>query len=234
MSLSPASLLAVLALHGAVLLALWPGERRAAPPVRNTLAVQLLPAPLAGPGRAMPAWQAAPPLLPVLPVLPVPRPAQVALPDWAASHEAATTSPEQPVAAPDLLAALPPVTAPGSSTVATAALSTLTVSAAPPARHDAEPAFQSARRAACAAAPHPLALRERGIEGVVRLRVWVDALGRADPVLVSTSSGWRLFDEAALAQARRCPFLPARRGEQPVGSWVEFSVRFSLEGSSNG
>jgi protein TonB len=68
----------------------------------------------------------------------------------------------------------------------------------------------------------------------VRLRVWVDELGRAGQVLLATSSGWRLFDDAAMAQARRCPFHPAQRGSEPIGSWVEFPVRFALESSSNG
>jgi hypothetical protein len=62
----------------------------------------------------------------------------------------------------------------------------------------------------------------------------VDELGRAGQVLLAASSGWRLFDDAAMAQARRCPFHPAQRGSEPVGSWVEFSVRFALESSSNG
>lgn len=62
----------------------------------------------------------------------------------------------------------------------------------------------------------------------------VDELGRAGQVLLAASSGWRLFDDAAMAQARRCPFHPAQRGSEPVGSWVEFPVRFALESASNG
>ena len=205
-----APLLAVAALHGAVLLAMWPGPQRAmAPAARRELAVRLLPA-AASP--AMPAPRLAPP------VWTMPAVAPIAPPSFDVQAEASPPAPA--------IAAAP----------AAAPLQVAYV--APPAPRDeppaAEPALQSARRAACAPAPHPPALRERGVEGVVRLRVWVDELGRAGQVLLAASSGWRLFDDAAVAQARRCPFQPALRGAQPVGSWVEFPVRFALETSSNG
>lgn len=203
-------MLAVAALHGAVLIALWPGPQRVtASAARRELAVRLLPAkaaPVAPPPRAAP------------PVLSLPTVAPIAPLSFDVQAEA-RPAPSAIVAAP-----------------AAALLHVAYV--APPAARDelpsAEPPLQSARRAACAPAPHPLALRERGIEGVVRLRVWVDELGRAGQVLLAASSGWRLFDDAAVAQARRCPFQPALRGAQPVGSWVEFPVRFALETSSNG
>jgi len=82
----------------------------------------------------------------------------------------------------------------------------------------------------CGRAPYPLLLQERGIEGTLRLRVHVAADGRATQVQLLTSSGFRLFDEAALAQARGCRFRPARWGEQAVDEWVEYPVRFSLQG----
>ena len=61
----------------------------------------------------------------------------------------------------------------------------------------------------CALAPCPPALKEQGIEGVVQLRILVNAEGRAAEVQVLASSGRRLFDQAALAQARGCRFVPA-------------------------
>ena len=54
--------------------------------------------------------------------------------------------------------------------------------------------------------------------------------GRAAEVKLQQPSGWRLFDQAALAQAQACRFTPARRGAQVEESWVEFPVRFSLQG----
>jgi protein TonB len=207
-----APLLAVAALHAALLRALWPGAPRAAPAAaRSELVVRLLPA--AVPAKPMP--RALPPTLAVPAVAAVAPPGFDVQAEARVAPSAVTTALAVPAAVPVQVAFV-----------------------APPAPRDdpptAEPPLQSARRAACAPAPHPLALRERGIEGVVRLRVWVDELGRAGQVLLAASSGWRLFDDAAMAQARRCPFQPALRGTRPVGSWVEFPVRFALETSSNG
>lgn len=215
--MKPLPLLAVSALHGAALLALWTGQRQMPPSAtRHELAVRLLPAAAAP---ALPAPRIAPPALSA-PVL-----ALVAPPGFDVQDQARPAPAAQPVAT------APAVVPPQVAAAAPAAPPREDLHEDPPV---AEPPLQSARRAACAPAPHPLALRERGIEGVVRLRVWVDELGRAGQVLLAGSSGWRLFDDAAVAQARRCPFHPARRGAQPVGSWVEFPVRFALETSSNG
>jgi periplasmic protein TonB len=87
-----------------------------------------------------------------------------------------------------------------------------------------------ADRQRCPPAPHPAALRERGIEGAVLLRVKVDAHGMPASVHVQTGSGWRLFDEAAVQQVRACRFIPATQGGQTIDSWVEFPVRFALAG----
>jgi protein TonB len=98
----------------------------------------------------------------------------------------------------------------------------------PPASPPAAPRRTPADHAGCAEVPHPLALRERGIEGLVQLRVQVGSDGRARAVQLLGSSGWRLFDEAALAKARSCRFRPAYEGDNAVESWVEFPVRFAL------
>jgi periplasmic protein TonB len=92
----------------------------------------------------------------------------------------------------------------------------------------APPPLQAARRQACPPASHPALLKERGIEGTVRLRAWVDERGGIDRLQVTQASGYRLFDEAALSQGRRCQFEPAREGDRAIGSWVEFTVRFAL------
>jgi periplasmic protein TonB len=82
----------------------------------------------------------------------------------------------------------------------------------------------------CPAAPYPTLLRERGIEGVVRVQVRVNPEGRAAEARVVGGSGWRLFDEAAVQRALACQFLPARRGQEAVEGWVDFPVRFVLLG----
>lgn len=78
---------------------------------------------------------------------------------------------------------------------------------------------------------YPGMLRDRGVEGRVVLRVKVDADGHAAEVVVSGGSGWRLLDEAARRVAESCPFIPARRGDQRLVSWVEYPVRFALQAS---
>lgn len=206
-----AAWMAVAAWHGVLVVVLCPGQRDAASPPASPQAVRVLAVPL--PERAV---APRPPLLPaVWPQQTLPAVAPVAPP----AFDIEPAQPPAETAAPAALAAPAPVVA-----------AAVPVEVAPTAN---TPPLQPARRAACEAAPHPRPLRERGIEGVVRLRVWVDELGRAGQVMLAGSSGWRLFDDAAMAQARRCPFHPAQRGSQPVGSWVEFPVRFALE-TSNG
>lgn len=79
---------------------------------------------------------------------------------------------------------------------------------------------------------YPSLLRERGLQGLVMLLVQVDEQGRAAQVQLKQGSGLRLFDEAAARVAQACNFIPARRGEQAVASWVEYPVRFALRNSS--
>ena len=77
---------------------------------------------------------------------------------------------------------------------------------------------------------YPLALRDLGVSGVVWLRVWVDDAGRPREIELSKGSGYRLFDEAALRAVQHWRFIPAKNEQQNVASWVEFAVRFELNG----
>ena len=77
---------------------------------------------------------------------------------------------------------------------------------------------------------YPLALRDLGVSGVVWLRVWVDDTGRPQEIEVSKGSGYRLFDEAALRAVQQWRFIPATNEQQSLASWVEFAVRFELNG----
>lgn len=130
-----------------------------------------------------------------------------AITEHAIAQDNATAAVAEPVAAPS----------PSTQDSATPALPpTLTVA--------------HAAHSQCALAPYPPVLKDQGIEGVVRLRILVNSEGRAAEVQLVASSGWRLFDQAALAQARGCRFVPAHRGAQPVDDWVEFPMRFALNG----
>ena len=76
---------------------------------------------------------------------------------------------------------------------------------------------------------YPLLLRERGVEGVVWIKVWVEVDGCPGEIVMAKGSGYRLLDEAALRAVRQWRFLPARRGDQALAGWVEFPIRFSLQ-----
>ena len=73
---------------------------------------------------------------------------------------------------------------------------------------------------------YPVALQEAGIGGVARIVLWVRPDGIPETPKISRSSGVYGLDQAALRAARSIRFLPATRSGEPVGTWVEFSIRF--------
>lgn len=77
---------------------------------------------------------------------------------------------------------------------------------------------------------YPMLLRDQGVGGVVWLRVWVDREGRPGEIRLARGSGYRLLDDAALRAVRQWRFVPARSGEETLASWVEFPIRFTLNG----
>lgn len=79
---------------------------------------------------------------------------------------------------------------------------------------------------------HPDAAWEAGRGGVVVLRIHIDRTGSVDTSYVKESSGSAALDSAALADARRLRFRPARQGEDPVDVWASLPVRYPVpEGS---
>jgi protein TonB len=104
-------------------------------------------------------------------------------------------------------------------------------------RHAQLPAEHGDCAARQAARLYPAALRERGIEGQVLLRVQVAEDGRAAEVRVQRGSGWRLLDQAAQALALACRYVPAQARTQEqlqaLSSWVEVPVRFALQRGSS-
>ena len=243
---------AVFALHALLAGALWQwvpqwatqwraGMAEAAPRLRQVVPVALVrPAP---PATATPP-EAAPRVVPPRPLAaPTAAPAAAPPPPVPRLDETTAVRPphrdSEPVAEPVQVQV--PVqaqaTATATAAVEPAALAVntpVTPVAPPPALVNAPPppalTLAQADHHHCPQVPHPQSLRERGIEGMVHLLVRVSAEGQAAEVRVNTGSGWRLFDEAALLKARGCRFVPARRGGEPVESWVNFSVRFALKG----
>jgi protein TonB len=76
---------------------------------------------------------------------------------------------------------------------------------------------------------YPKRARQLGFEGTVVLNVSVNPSGGVDDVKIAVSSGYSLLDQSALRSVRTWRFKPARRGDQPVASWVRVPVRYTLE-----
>ena len=76
---------------------------------------------------------------------------------------------------------------------------------------------------------YPPLSRRMGEEGKVILRVSVSPQGTAESVEIRTSSGSTRLDESAQKTVRNWKFIPAKRGENTVQSWVLVPVIFKLE-----
>lgn len=76
---------------------------------------------------------------------------------------------------------------------------------------------------------YPLASRRLGEEGKVLLRVKVSPDGTALSVEIKQSSGFPRLDDAARDAVVRWRFVPARRGDEAIESWVTVPIVFSLQ-----
>jgi protein TonB len=79
------------------------------------------------------------------------------------------------------------------------------------------------------APPYPPLAKRMGEQGKVVLRVSVNTQGTADSVEVKASSGSQRLDDSAVNTVRTWKFIPARRGDLPVQSWVLVPIIFKLE-----
>lgn len=104
----------------------------------------------------------------------------------------------------------------------------LAVAAAPAAEAVSQARFDADYLKNPAPAYPPLA-RRMGEEGKVILRVSVNPQGAADSVEIRTSSGSPRLDEAAQKTVRNWKFMPAKRGETAMQSWVLVPIIFKLE-----
>lgn len=77
--------------------------------------------------------------------------------------------------------------------------------------------------------PYPPLSRRMGEEGKVVLRVAVNPQGTADSVEIRSSSGSDRLDQAAQKTVRNWKFIPAKRGDIAVQSWVLVPIIFKLE-----
>jgi len=94
----------------------------------------------------------------------------------------------------------------------------------------AEPLVRAARFRVPPSPPrYPRRAIELDLRGTTILRALVDVDGAATEIVVWTSSGVRLLDDAAIAAARGWKFEPAFEGTVAVAAWVEVPVRFELK-----
>ncbi len=75
---------------------------------------------------------------------------------------------------------------------------------------------------------YPAMSRRLGEEGRVVLRVFVSVEGRPQQIEFKTRSGFPRLDQAAEDAVRRWQFVPARRGDKAVATWVAVPIVFNL------
>ena len=218
-------------------------------PAESVVSVQLLTPPVAQP-TATPSLPSRPAQEPVKPKpsaqapkprpLPPPqhaRPAATAashapaVPRQAPEPAAVASAPEDHAARPAGESAPDPATevqppadqAPAPTASAVAATSQQQAETLAPARYDADYLHNPPPG-------YPAAARRRGEEGQVTLRVHVLASGRAAEIEIAESSSHPRLDRAARDAVAHWRFEPARRGSQPVDSWLRVPIVFRLEG----
>ncbi len=82
--------------------------------------------------------------------------------------------------------------------------------------------------------PHyPGIARSRHWEGLVLLRVYVTPDGRCGNLNLARSSGHEVLDESAVAAVRNWQFVPGKRGDTPIASWVTVPIEFNIRNFNN-
>lgn len=239
----------MIAAHGAGIVALSglgdpdPAQAPATPPA--VMVDFIVPAPPARPAPTRVDKPPAPvqePAKPAAPVPPPPKKMSAPPPPAPAPPKAADLPAPAPEPAPPVAATPSPAPAPAPSPTSADAVPPSPASTAPEPTaaasssrnaEDAGPATAPARWNAAelrnAAASYPRISKMRGEQGQVLLRVRVLASGRADVIEVTRSSGYPRLDEAARDAVRDWRFVPARRGDQAVDSWLNVPIVFQLE-----
>lgn len=214
--LSPSLFVAVLAIHIAVLFALFkPATHQKAVTLPRSLSVRLIAATdNIPPPKPQPVEKSTPVAV---------RPVRKALPVVATTRIQPAQAPDQPVPPPAFEAPAKAVVADASPTIAEPA------PPAPPALPAplVQPSF-NADYLDNPKPPYPALSRRQHEEGEVRLRVWVGTSGEASKVELFRSSGFERLDRVALETVQRWRFVPARLGEQAVAAWVVVPIAFNL------
>lgn len=75
---------------------------------------------------------------------------------------------------------------------------------------------------------YPYTARREGWEGLVVLKVLVEADGWPAEVIIEQSSGYTALDNAAFKTVEKWQFTAARRGPVTFSSWITIPIRFNL------
>lgn len=76
--------------------------------------------------------------------------------------------------------------------------------------------------------PYPSAARRRGMEGLVKINVFVDINGKVKEQQLVQSSGYSILDKAALKAVRKWNFSPGIKDGRASEMWITVPVRFQL------
>jgi protein TonB len=76
--------------------------------------------------------------------------------------------------------------------------------------------------------PYPFMSKRLGEQGVVQLRVFVNADGSVGKLELKRSSGHPRLDQSAMSTVQNWRFVPARQGSQTIAAWVVVPVHFTL------
>jgi len=218
-------LLAVLALHGGALYALWSARVIPPPAEAVTLFVNFI-----NPPPPQPAPRVVPP--PPKPVKRAPPPKPVKPPHYHLAAEAPVASPQEavePLPPPEPVVEPPPavaVPAPVQAALPPAP-------PAPPPKPAGPVTLASELAVSCPERRPPVyppMSRRLGETGKVVLRVELDETGRVSTAQVASSSGSARLDAAALAAVKSWRCTPAQRDGQAVRSVATQPFNFTLEG----
>lgn len=156
---------------------------------------------------------------------PVAKPLPTARPQTEKRHAAPTPAPRTSTPTIETTSSNVPV----ASAPAPAPAETRPAAATAPAAEPVSQARFDADYLKNPAPAYPPLARRMGEEGKVILRVSVNPQGTADSVEIRTSSGSPRLDEAAQKTVHNWKFIPAKRGETAMQSWVLVPIIFKLE-----
>ena len=77
---------------------------------------------------------------------------------------------------------------------------------------------------------YPALARQRGWEGAVQIKVFIDRDGLPSGVSIERSSGHTILDNAALDAVKKWQFKAARKGMTTLSSWIIVPIQFDLQG----